>query len=202
MTRQEIINGLIEKNSYSSYLEVGVQNPQSCFLRIKCNYKQGVEPYPKIGEFDFPSEVHVITSDVYFESISKDETFDIIFIDGLHHDDQVIKDIENSLKILNTGGTIVVHDCLPTTEKQQERDDHGGVWLGDVWKGIAYLRINRSDIQIEVVDTDLGCGVITKKDSKKWDTNGEEWNVYGYYQSNKTELMNIISTEDFKQKYF
>ena len=177
MTRQEIINGLIEKNSYSSYLEVGVQNPQSCFLRIKCNYKQGVEPYPKIGEFDFPS-------------------------DGLHHDDQVIKDIENSLKILNTGGTIIVHDCLPTTEKQQERDDHGGVWLGDVWKGIAYLRINRSDIQIEVVDTDLGCGVITKKDSKKWDTNGEEWNVYGYYQSNKTELMNIISTEDFKQKYF
>ena len=74
--------------------------------------------------------------------------------------------------------------------------------MGDVWKGIAYLRINRSDIQIEVVDTDLGCGVITKKDSKKWDTNGEEWNVYGYYQSNKTELMNIISTEDFKQKYF
>ena len=79
-----------------------------------------------------------------------------------------------------------MHDCLPTTEKQQERDDHGGVWLGDVWKGIAYLRINRSDIQIEVVDTDLGCGVITKKDSKKWDTKGEEWNVYGYYKSNKS----------------
>ena len=31
------------------------------------------------------------------------ETFDIIFIDGLHHYDQVIKDINNSLNILNKG---------------------------------------------------------------------------------------------------
>lgn len=199
MTRQQIINGLIQKNNYSSYLEIGVQNPQSCFNRINCEYKQGVEPFPKIKEFNYTPNIHIKTSDDYFES--NEEKFDIVFIDGLHHDDQVIKDIENSLNILNDGGTIVVHDCLPSSEREQERDDHGGVWLGDVWKGIAHLRITRDDIKIEVVDSDLGCGVITKNKSTKWDTKGEVWNDYPYYVSNKKGLMNVISVQEFIKKY-
>ena len=199
MTRQQIINNLIQKNNYTSYLEIGVQNPQSCFTRINCEYKQGVEPYPNIKHFHYTSNIHIKTSDEYFES--NDENFDIIFIDGLHHDDQVIKDIENSLNILNDGGTIVVHDCLPSNEREQERDDHGGVWLGDVWKGIAHLRMTRDDIKIQVVDSDLGCGIITKGKSTKWDANGEVWNEYTYYKSNRNQLMNVITVEQFKNEY-
>ena len=199
MTRQQIINNLIEKNNYTSYLEVGVQNPQSCFNRINCEHKQGVEPFPKIKEFHYTPNIHIKTSDDYFES--NNENFDIVFIDGLHHDDQVIKDIENSLSFLKEGGSIIVHDCLPSNEREQERDDHGGVWLGDVWKGIAHLRITRDDIKIEVIDTDLGCAIITKNKSTKWDTNGEVWNEYTYYKSNRNQLMNVITVEQFKNEY-
>jgi hypothetical protein len=199
MTRQQIINSLIEKNNYTSYLEVGVQNPQSCFSTINCEYKEGVEPFPKIKEFHYTSNIHIKTSDDYFESNNKN--FDIVFIDGLHHNDQVIKDIENSLNFLNEGGSIIVHDCLPSNEREQERDDHGGVWLGDVWKGIAHLRITRDDITIEVIDTDLGCAIITKNESTKWDTNGEVWDEYTYYKSNRNQLMNVITVDTFKKKY-
>ena len=201
MNRWDILNKLIKKNNYKNYLEIGVQNPSSNFDKINCENKVGVEPNVYDWHRGTPP-TFVGTSDEYFEAIKdSDIKFDIVFIDGLHHDDQVIRDIENSLNILNSEGTIVVHDCLPSNEREQERDDHGGVWLGDVWKGIAHLRITRDDIKIEVVDTDLGCGVITKNESTKWDTNGEVWNEYPYYFNNKKGLMNVISVQEFVNKY-
>jgi len=45
--------------------------------------------------------------------------YDVIFIDGLHYYKQVLKDIKNSLKILNKDGFILVHDCLPRTLAHQ-----------------------------------------------------------------------------------
>ena len=135
-----------------------------------------------------------MTSDEYFKSISEDINYDIIFIDGLHHDDQVLKDIENSLNHLSENGTIVCHDCLPTTEKMQERNDHSGEWTGDVWKAIAELRVERIDLDIKVVDTDYGCGIIRKGTNIPYITN-ENYKTYTYYSNNKNELLNVISTE-------
>ena len=51
-----------------------------------------------------------MTSDEYFSKFK--DKFDIIFIDGLHHYEQVKKDIFNSLEILNSNGIILMHDCL------------------------------------------------------------------------------------------
>ena len=193
--RWDIINALIEKNNYKSYLEVGTQDPKSNFDKINTEHKVSIDPFPR-GEVTF-----VGTSDEYFESISDDVKFDIIFIDGLHHNDQVLKDVENSLKHLNKGGIIVCHDSLPSNEREQERNDHGGVWLGDVWKAIAELRMTRDDLIIETIDTDLGCCLISRGSSEKWDSKGEDWELYTYYVSNKKELMNVISVENFKEKY-
>ena len=193
--RWDIINSLIKKYNYKYYLEVGTQDPNSNFNKIDIEYKVSIDPFPR-GKVTF-----IGTSDEYFESISDEVKFDIIFIDGLHHDNQVIKDVENSLKHLNDGGIIVCHDCLPANEKQQERNGHGGVWLGDVWKAIAHFRMTRTDLTIEVIDTDLGCALISSGYNKLWDTKGEQWDVYSYYVSNKKELMNIITVDEFKNKY-
>ena len=58
-----------------------------------------------------------MTSDEFFEQ--NKEKFDIVFIDGLHHSEQVYKDILNSLNILNEDGTIICHDMNPTEEFRQ-----------------------------------------------------------------------------------
>ena len=203
MNRWDIINALIQKNSYKHYLEIGVQNPISNFDKITCQNKVGVEP--KLHDWFRGTKPSFIgTSDEYFESIKDtDIKFDIVFIDGLHHDDQVLKDIENSLKHLKRGGVIMCHDCLPNNEREQERDDHGGVWMGDVWKAIALLRMTRSDLQIDVVNTDCGCGLIKKKKSKTYDfdVNNEEWKTYEFYTKNKKDLMNVISVKELETKY-
>ena len=159
--------------------------------------KYSVEPFPpeglNINDYSF-----VGTSDDYFNFIGDDTKFDIIFIDGLHHSDQVLKDIENSLNHLSDNGTIVCHDCLPTTEKMQERNDHGGEWTGDVWKAIAELRVERIDLDIKVVNTDYGCGIIRKGTNIPYNAD-ENYKTYTYYSNNKNELLNVISTENFVQ---
>ena len=190
MKRTDIINALIKKYGYKSYLEVGTQYPTSNFNKIIVEHKVSIDPFPK-GEVTF-----VGTSDEYFDSISEDTKYDIIFIDGLHHDDQVLKDINNSLKHLNQNGTIICHDCLPTTEDMQERDDHGGEWTGDVWKAIAQLRVERTDLDINVIETDYGCGMIRRGTNIPF-IPYMEYKTYGYYIGNRNALMNVVSVESF-----
>lgn len=194
MKRTDIINTLIKTYNYKSYLEVGTQDPNSNFNRITAEHKESIDPFPR-GEVTF-----VGTSDEYFNSISADKQFDIIFIDGLHHSEQVLKDIENSLKHLSENGTIVCHDCLPTTEKMQERNDHGGEWTGDVWKAIAELRVETIDLDIEVVDTDYGCGIIRRGTNKPYQPSGE-YKTYHYFALHGNRMMNVISVDEFNTKY-
>jgi hypothetical protein len=192
MKRTDIINVLIQKYGYKSYLEVGTQDPTSNFDKINAECKVSIEPFPR-GEVTF-----VGTSDEYFESITDDVKYDIIFIDGLHHNDQVLKDIENSLNHLSENGTIVCHDCLPSTERMQVRDMHNGEWTGDVWKAIAELRVERIDLDIKVVDTDYGCGIIRRGTNIPYQTN-DNYKSYYYYSMNKWNMLNVISSEQFIQ---
>ena len=197
MNRWDIINGLIQKNNYKNYLEIGVQNPASNFDKINCQNKVGVEPKQK-DWFRGTKPTFEGTSDEYFESIKdSDIKFDIVFIDGLHHDDQVLKDIENSLNHLSDNGTIVCHDCLPTTEKMQERDDHGGEWTGDVWKAIAELRVERIDLDIKVVNTDYGCGIIRRGTNIPYHPLTENYKTYSYFAINQWTMLNMIRPEKF-----
>ncbi len=80
--------------------------------------KTGVDPSPRrvLAEW----EMHQMTSDAFFATNTS--KFDLIFIDGLHTSDQVIKDIFNALAALAKNGVIAVHDCNPMTEEAQVRD--------------------------------------------------------------------------------
>jgi len=196
MNRIEIINGLIKKNGYKSYLEIGVQAGH-CFSQIVCENKIGVDPDKSSAATNHK------TSDDYFKSITfKDarKKFDIIFIDGLHHSEQVIKDIENSLLHLNEGGTIVMHDCLPTSKRMQEIPlQEQCEWTGDTWRAFLLNRIISSDLDMCVVDCDWGCGIIRRGKQKLVDLLNDP--TYEEFQANKKEWMNIITPEQFKAKY-
>ena len=80
MKRTDIIQSLIDKVGAENYLEVGVSAGEN-FRDIKCKNKVGVDPEPST-----PATIH-IDSDSFFKDNKR--TFDVIFIDGLHHADQV-----------------------------------------------------------------------------------------------------------------
>jgi hypothetical protein len=80
----------------------------------------------------------------------------------------------------------------------QERDDHGGEWTGDVWKAIAELRVETIDLDIKVVDTDYGCGIIRRGTNVPYETT-QDYLTYSHYSANKYRMLNVISSEKFIQ---
>lgn len=160
MKRWDIINKFINENGYKDYLEIGLQ---SGMCRDQVNLPQEnkitVDPDTRSNNPTF-----LMTSDEFFEKNEK--TFDIIFIDGLHHGDQVLKDIENALEVLNEGGTILCHDMLPNSEDVQKVPRIQDIWTGDCWKAWFKLRGTRKDLFMFIVPSDWGVGVIQKGSQK------------------------------------
>lgn len=201
MTRIDIINSLIQKHNYKSYLEIGVRNPNDCFNHINCELKHGVDPGVE-GNYDVTFK---LTSDDFFKSNKR--IYDIIFIDGLHIDEQVYRDIVNSLDFLSVNGTIVLHDCNPPTI-YHAREDYGdnstparGYWNGTTWKAIVKARTEIKNIKTCVVDTDWGVGIIQKSDVTENFINDNEFYSYNKFSKNRVYYLNLISPATFKNEY-
>ena len=95
LQRWDLMNYLIEKYKLVNYLEIGV-NDGLCIRQIKAEHKDGVDPYPgsEIGGAIVPEINYPISSDDFFLLLKgHDVKYDMIFIDGLHHADQVDKEI-------------------------------------------------------------------------------------------------------------
>lgn len=186
MNRTILINHIVRKTRAKSYLEIGVWNGVN-FQQISCRRKIGVDPDP-----ESPATLN-ITSDDFFAN--NKEKFDIIFIDGLHHADQVEKDILNSLEVLNEGGYILCHDMSPAEEAHQVVPFNGGIWNGDCWRAFVKLRQIRSDLEMCTVDTDYGCAII-KKGKQDLLVINDEIN-YANFDRNRKQWLNLISVTDF-----
>lgn len=190
MKRYDIINKYIEKYNYKTYLEIGTRKNHT-FNKINI-HKTSVDPDIK-AEADYQ-----ITSDEFFAQVHPDKKFDIIFIDGDHNHKQVLKDIENSLRHLSHNGTIIMHDCNPTSFRMQHIPRMQVEWTGDVWKAFVHLRRFRSDLELFVIDTDYGCGVVRRGFDRtlKWKT------IYNYEGLDKSrkEWLSLISVDEWLKK--
>lgn len=180
MNRAEIINRLIQRYDYKSYLEIGLSNGD-CHKQIQCEKKVSVDPEPQ-AKADY-----IMTSDEFFKQ-NKDK-FDIVFIDGKHEADFCSRDIENALEVLNEGGTIVCHDMNPIGFQEQFVPRAQQRWNGDVWKSFVALRATRDDLEMYVIATDEGCGIIRRGKQEKLDIEGEL--TYDRFDQNRIEWLNL-----------
>lgn len=192
MNRIDLINEIVLRNNKSTYLEIGVARGTT-FFQIECENKVAVDPKfmfnglkKLIWKYKNPTnknnQYFNLTSDEFF---TKEKDFlknlngiDVIFIDGLHTFENSLQDVLNSLKYLKKDGYIIMHDCFPPHEaaamptktyptvEQRKVEGWTGAWCGDVWKSIAYLKAHyQSELDISVLNTDFGLGVITVKNS-------------------------------------
>ena len=187
ITRKFIVQDIINKKNYKSYLEIGCFDNE-LFNHIKCNKKVGIDPYT--------GGTIRKTSDKFFQD--NNEKFDCIFIDGLHTYSQVKKDIDNSLKFLNPDGIILLHDCLPNNYFEQAIPRSQYIWNGDVWKAIVECRTNK-DIDTYTCYADFGIGVIlNRKNLNILNIKYDEFSKIKFndYFNNYKEYMNIIEFED------
>lgn len=182
----DIINMLIEKCSYKSYLEIGISR-SDCYNLINCEQKTGVDPEPNA------KATYCLTSDDFFKR-NKDK-YDIIFIDGLHHSGQFYKDTSNALKVLNKGGTIVCHDMNPQGFMAQYVPRQVQCWNGDCWRGFVKLRTERADLEMFVLQMDEGTAIIRKGKQKKLVLKCKV--DYDNFVKNRVEWLNLKPVEYF-----
>jgi hypothetical protein len=232
MQRWDIINELIKAHDYKTYLEIGYYkgwsfdrvecrnklavdpNPSKTEYQEKLDYGKSDVNFSMdeigIPEANYDYSVYKLTSDDFFQKrevlvekfTDRFMKFDIIFIDGLHESEQVLRDIKNSIKYLNEGGTIVLHDMLPPTEKHVTTGDEHGNWNGDCYKAILQFLYDEENDEWEynTVDTDWGVGILRKGDGFTFRAGRNKYraaiNNWGYFYTHNY-LMNIISPEQF-----
>lgn len=183
--KSDIINHIIIRNDYKSYLEIGLSKGVN-FDLIQCDRKIGVDP---VG-VNIDGELHVVPSDEFFAYFN--DPIDFVFIDGLHLKEQVLRDVENSLGLLTDHGTIMMHDCNPQTYDQQTRRKNPKRWCGDVWKAWVELR-QREDIHQVCIEEYFGCGIIRKGTQTPLHVDIS----YSGLEQNRKEWLNLISEEEF-----
>lgn len=131
-TRTDVINYFIKYRNYRTYLEIGVDDGIN-FMNVDCSEKIGVDPsFAKLHTSARPYCVRM-TSDEFFNSIPIDQLFDIIFIDGDHTYEQVVKDIAYSKKHLSVNGVIIMHDVYVFDEKQTVYNNDS-VYMGTTYQ--------------------------------------------------------------------
>jgi glycosyltransferase involved in cell wall biosynthesis len=169
--RHSVINSLTK--TYNKYLEIGIENGYT-FINTHFLHKVGVDPEPKCkSNSNNGYKIIKETSDYYFENIDllmnydenesidsddvvKKTNFDVVFIDGMHHCEYVLRDFNNSVKLLTTNGKIFLDDILPLNYNEQLKIPvkhyyengvlkYGEEWTGDVWKFVYHLLKYYSD---------------------------------------------------------
>ena len=161
--RHEIINNLIRENGFKTYLEIGLGDGQH-FANVQCEQKVGVDPM-EAGVMLGNIEVWSMESDTFF-LMADFAKFDLIFIDGLHHSDQVERDIVNSWNCLNKGGIILVHDIKPDNEEMTLIPRQTKQWVGDVYRTWHGFRETYPKIKTGYIEDPHGLGVIYKSRHK------------------------------------
>jgi len=190
ITRTQIINALITSKGYKSYLEIGVNNKDGNFNHINCDLKWCVDPDP-LFHADY-----IMDSDAFFDMNTR--KYDLIFVDGLHHEEQVSRDMINALDSIVPHGTVVCHDMNPHSEIIQRIPRATQEWTGDCWKSWIKFRSFRPDLIMYVVDGDYGVGVMQKGVQKLLRIKGEA--TYENFDVNRKEWLNLISPQQFLEK--
>lgn len=193
LNHYDVIPHVVKKLNAGSYLEIGCAG-DDCFQLIDVSYKVGVDPN-KGG-------THRMTSDEFF--LQNKQTFDVIFVDGLHEHTQVIKDVENALRCVSEGGVVFMHDVLPASWQNavpRKKDKPKGViaWNGDVWKA-AFELAGRSDLTFHIVTCRHGVGIIQKKPNDTvvpFHCDG----TWQFYLDNWKKLPSVSTLEEIDQLF-
>lgn len=185
VNRIRAVQRALAMRSNPVYLEIGVSRGQA-FQRISADVKIAVDPAFKLSartraladEKARTTHYFETTSDAFFADQAEllhQHPVDVALIDGLHTYEQVVRDVQHTLRYLRDDGVIFLHDCNPPFALAAQRAESWedfmaqqkgplaiGVWNGDVWKAIVHLRSTRDDLVVGVLKCDQGVGFVRR----------------------------------------
>src|SRR5690606_26031789 len=119
--RSEVVQSLLALHADPAYLEIGVYRGET-FHEVRASRKVAVDPKFAIDASERldGSDYVERTSDDFFRDCR--DTFDVIYLDGLHTFEQTLRDLLNSCERLSRDGVILIDDILPSCYPASLRD--------------------------------------------------------------------------------
>ena len=156
MTRHEFLQELHLLIRPKKYFEIGVQFGHSLKLAQGDTVAIGVDPHPRISEFESGATIHNMTSDEFFTHghlvTALGHDIDLAFIDGMHLYEYALRDFFNIEAYSHKKTVVVFDDIYPRNQREGARTPDPGDWAGDVWKVYPILRTIRPDLKLILVD--------------------------------------------------
>jgi hypothetical protein len=147
------INALARQLRAERYLEIGVSGGET-FRDVEIDEKTGVDPSFGFDTSQFANDSTrfiASTSDQFFMTEASEPAFDIVFIDGLHTFEQVVRDLSNTIIRTHKKSVILLDDTVPDDVYSAIPDQKAAVgyrkaaggnrtaWQGDVFKAVFYI---------------------------------------------------------------
>jgi len=224
-TKADLINWLAWQAGYKSYLEVATPTTGHQFglisrqvftdvhrvmYRLPAGYDDGMEIAYRTSSDD---------SGECFRALQEQHRrFDLIFVDAAHTYECSRRDLEFALELMNPHGTLVVHDCHPTTPEVAAPQLREGVWSGVTYLAFLDLVRERPELDYCVVDFDMGCGVVRRRETTLekdairpapavWTASfrsgvpGHDYRDWPTYMANRSQILNLVSVPEFLRRY-
>ena len=189
LSRWDIINYYMQRQYRKEYLEIGCAYNET-FNKVKAKIKVGVDPNS--------GGTLRMTSDEYFKVNL--QSFDIIFIDGLHEHEQVVRDFNNARKFLRKGGYIFLHDLLPPGPEHAvfpTNQDDPTPRCGTAWRAtFDILKLNK---EFYIIDRETGIGVWRDR-PQEHENDFDRGMDYSYFEEIKKHLPIVTTSEALLKK--
>jgi len=156
-----LIQSIVKLTNCRRYLELGVANGSNIhMIRDHVETCVGVDLSTELVDRD-RIDFRQMTTDDFFDI--NQENFDIIFIDANHNWINVRRDFENSLKILNEFGIIILHDTDPVALFML----HPG-YCSDSYHINDYIYSNHPELDmVNLPICDMGLTIVKRKKDKR-----------------------------------
>jgi hypothetical protein len=212
---RDFIVSVLARKAARGYLEVGVREGATLSL-VDCP-SIGVDPAFQLTMNVLGKKrvlhLYQMTSDEFFREHDPRAVLgtpiDVIFLDGLHQFEFLLRDFINSEAVSHRDTVIMLDDCLPVNvemteryHKPEERIDQSLArwWTGDVWKVLPILTKYRPDLHIICVDVQpTGIICITNLDPKATILRDKYYDIVREFVArnmNDDALMNFYQNSD------
>lgn len=209
-TKADLINAIGKHRKFETYLEISTPTTGNVYDRVSplvfkektiLLYRDRSQRGKRRPDTNAPvTEEYQKSIDAL---ISAGKKYDVIFVDSFHTFEQSKIDIENAVRLVSANGAIVIHDCAPIRFETATPYYIAGEWYGHTYKALLHFRISCA-LNMCVVDTDFGCGVIHMSEPSNAITTAQtldQVSEWSYYAANRKELLNLLTIEEFCTRY-
>jgi Methyltransferase domain len=139
--------------------------------------------------------------------------WDAIFVDPWHSYECSLRDLRLALPLLDEGGILVVHDCMPPNREMARGAPRDGAWCGLTYAAFIDFMLWNPELDYYTVDSDYGCAVArraprsdpTRRPARPAPELVRLWNALGanaedryrFFDGHRAALLNLVSVDEF-----